>query len=338
MNEEPSPSTRTGRIWPIIKLILFCVVVVFVIRRAAQIWESAPAESIQLQPFWLIPASLAYLIGWLPSAWFWTALLKRIGQPIDFGTAIRAYYVSQLGKYVPGKALVLVIRGAMVKESGIDPLLAGLMAAYETLVFMAAGTALGLVSAPWAFGDAFWTRLPTWMRGFAEHRVAFAVAVSLAAFATTPVSAWLFNRLTRRAFLRSTRSEAAIPRLTASLITQGVFATSLSWLCNAFSLGFVLRAVSDPPLDVHQFPIWLAAAAWSIVGGFVVLIAPGGLGVREGLLIESLQGQPEIGPATAIVAAGLLRATWFGSEIAAAILLYAIHRIVAQRAPSARIS
>ena len=53
-----------------------------------------------------------------------------------------------------------------------------------------------------------------------------------------------------------------------------------------------------------------------------MLVAPGGLGVREGLLIEVLKDQPEIGPGLAVVAAGLLRSVWFITELTSATVFY----------------
>lgn len=96
------------------------------------------------------------------------------------------------------------------------------------------------------------------------------------------------------------------PTISAALISLGIAMTSVGWICHALSLGCVLQAISDAPFSGNSFPRWLAATTVSTVGGFVVLIAPGGLGVREGLLIEALKDQPEISPSTAVIAAGLL--------------------------------
>lgn len=330
MNEASPPSNRAVRIWQLIKLVLFCVVVVFVIQRAHQIWKSAPSDPIEIHALWLIPASLTYVLSWLPSVWFWEALMKRTGQPIDWWTATRAYYVGHLGKYVPGKALVLVIRGTMVKDVGVDPILAGLMVVYETLVFMAAGIALGIASAPWVFGEAFWQRLPSWLRWFSEYPVLSVAVVFVGIFATTPFSAWIFTNLGRKA-VPSTATGIVIPAISPWLVSQGVVATTFGWLLHAVSLGFVLQSVSSHPVDWSQFPIWLAATTCSMVGGFLVIIAPGGLGVREGLLIEVLQRQAQIGPATAVLAAVLVRAVSFGSEVLVAAVLYAAHRRAIQK-------
>ena len=112
------------------------------------------------------------------------------------------------------------------------------------------------------------------------------------------------------------------PSISAGLISLGVVMTSLGWVCHAMSLGCVVHSITEAPLAADSFPRWLAATTLSTVGGFVVLIAPGGLGVREGLLIETLKDQSEISPATAVVAAGLLRAVWFATELVAALVFF----------------
>ena len=319
-----TPFVRSKSYWPVLKWVLFVIVMAFVVRRAMQLWESAPPKSIHIQWPWLIAAALFYLAGWLPSVWFWKALLNRFQQPLDWRHALRAYYVGHIGKYIPGKALVLVIRGSMVKEAGVNPLWGGVTAAYETLVFMATGAALCLAIAPFAFTSSQWNRLPTQLSWLKEYPFVVCVGVILLTLATTPFSAMLFSRIGRKALSRDATTAEAGPSISAGLISVGVVMTSLGWVCHALSLGCVLQSVSEGPIDLTQFPTWLGACTLSTVGGFVVLIAPGGLGVREGLLIEALQDQPHIGPSTAVIAAGLLRAVWFITELVAAASLWIV--------------
>lgn len=303
-----------------VKFGVLVVVTFFIARRAFDLWTSAPQVAISINVFWLIPAALVYFAGWIPSVWLWMAMLRAMHQAVDWRTAMRAYYVSHLGKYVPGKALALVIRGAMVEKSGVSPMLAGVTGGCETLVYMATGIALFIGLSPFVFSDVsefgkfvFWP----WCH---EQPFAFAVIVAAATLATTPLSAWLFTRLCRKSTpgLR----DGDVPFISAILVSEGVCATTIGWALHALSLGFVVQSVSNNPFDLTRFPVWMAASTLSIVGGFVVLVAPGGLGVREGLLIEILKEQPQIGAMTAIVVAALLRATWFLTELVAASVAF----------------
>ena len=69
--------------------------------------------------------------------------------PIALGPALRAYLVSHLGKYVPGKAMVVVMRAGMSVPFGARGATAAIATFYETLVMMASG---GLLA---ALGFAF---------------------------------------------------------------------------------------------------------------------------------------------------------------------------------------
>jgi uncharacterized membrane protein YbhN (UPF0104 family) len=56
------------------------------------------------------------------------------------------------------------------------------------------------------------------------------------------------------------------------------------------------------------------------VAGFVVAVLPGGLGVREGVLMSTLA--PVLGSDQAVIASLLLRLVWVAAELAAAALFF----------------
>jgi glycosyltransferase 2 family protein len=243
-------------------------------------------------------------------------------QPVGIWDALRAYYVGHVGKYVPGKAMVLVIRGSLVKDAGVNPLLAGLTAAYETLVFMATGTMLALAIAPFSMRESVNQQMPEFMRWIGDHPSAVSLLVAGLTFASTPISAWLFTKLGLKTLPKTEFETSMSPSISAALISLGVVVSSLSWTFHTISLGCVIQSISDAPFDLTEFPRWMLCCTASTVGGFVILIAPGGLGVREGILIELLKNQPEITAAGAVVVAGLLRAVWFISEMVGALMFY----------------
>jgi uncharacterized membrane protein YbhN (UPF0104 family) len=100
------------------------------------------------------------------------------------------------------------------------------------------------------------------------------------------------------------------------------------------SLGLVIQAVVPNPLpwDGPDYLSDLAAVGLSYVLGFVVLVAPGGLGVRELVLQHALTrrfsgGEDEaVAAGTAAVVAIVLRLVWTVAELLRATLLWAWHR------------
>jgi hypothetical protein len=98
---------------------------------------------------WLALSALLYLAGLGLSGVFWFAITRRLSAHPTWIMGLRAYFVSQLGKYAPGKALALVIRVGMVLLADRTPAATAALAAfYEVLTTMAAGALLALALAP----------------------------------------------------------------------------------------------------------------------------------------------------------------------------------------------
>jgi uncharacterized membrane protein YbhN (UPF0104 family) len=115
----------------------------------------------------------------------------------------------------------------------------------------------------------------------------------------------------------------ALPRLTGLLLGQGLLWSSGGWLLLGASQVAVVQAF-DPAGARSLFalglvPVVIASVALATVAGFVVAVLPGGLGVREGVLMAALT--PALGSDHAVVAALVLRLVWVVAELAAAALL-----------------
>src|SRR5262245_4040227 len=93
--------------WSILKMLIGIGIVLGV---AWQFWKILSSEELwrsTLQPRWpwLRAAVGFYILGLGCSALFWHVLLTALGQRPTLGATLRAYYIGQLGRYVPGKAV-----------------------------------------------------------------------------------------------------------------------------------------------------------------------------------------------------------------------------------------
>jgi len=105
---------------------------------------------------WLMAAGAFYLAGLVPSAWYWHRVLVALGEPSRAAHTIRAHIFGQLGKYVPGKAMVFVLRIGALRPVPIRAVSAAIAIFYETLTFMAVG-ALAATIILWAgYRQAGW--------------------------------------------------------------------------------------------------------------------------------------------------------------------------------------
>ena len=112
---------------------------------------------------------------------------------------------------------------------------------------------------------------------------------------------------------------------------------SLGWGMHGISYGLTLRGISATPINWLDWPMWTAAVSWATAGAFFVFLIPGGLGVREGLLIEFLRIQPGIGPRLAVVSALTLRLVWLLGEFTIATILFFYFRPRRNEVPAAEL-
>ena len=311
---------------PAIKWTLVVLVLWFVFVRVRELLgrDEFQASEFELQPLWLLPAAGLYLVGWLPSVWFWRRLIDQSGGNVGWFHATRAYYCGHLGKYVPGKAMALVIRAALLKSHGCRPAIAALTGTCETLLLMLAGGLTAVALSPIlarGLDTSTWPEAAQWA---VRHALVPAGLVVLGSAIVLPVLAQLLSVLTRKLTPEELRQDSTV-RITTGLLASGLVGFVVCWFIQGLAVGCLLRS-AGAEVTLDQWPVWTGAAALATAGGFFALFAPGGVGVRELLLIETLRIQPEIGPAEAVAAAILMRLVWLVTEIIAAGGLYWIDR------------
>jgi hypothetical protein len=227
-----------------------------------------------------------------------------------------------LGKYVPGKALAIILRVAAVGKWVRSLRTAIVSALLETLTMMAVGAFLA------AALSIVVLRL--------EARLAM-LAAAMAVVAGLPTLPPIARRIARIGIVRVQQEDAlALPRTAPAdanatlhgidwhLLTIGWIASSLCWLLLGLSLWTTLRAIGVASVHpLGDLPMFISAVAFAVVAGFLSLL-PGGLGVRDAVLMQLLA--PACGDANALVAAVLLRLVWLVSEVLVCGILYVTAR------------
>lgn len=269
-----------------------------------------------MQPGWLVFSGALYAFGLVPMGWFWHRTLSALGYTPPLSATLRAYFLGHLGKYVPGKAMSVILRVATVRR-WVPSMRAALASALiETLTMMAVGALLAAT-----------------ISAIALHLepVITLTAFGMACVAGVPTLPPVFRRLTSVGSTRSEGEENAdtlpsaefIARLNgvdSRLLASGWCAAVVCWVFGGLSLWATLRAVGVNSLGpVRDLPMFIAAVSFSVVAGFLSQL-PAGLGVRDGLLIKLLE--PVCGSANALVVAVLVRLVWLVSEVVVCGILY----------------
>lgn len=304
---------RKSWIKPTIKAVVGLLVVIAVARQAWRAWLDLSAHDppLRFDPPWLVLAGGLYLLGLIAFGGFYARLLQHSATPITASRAIRAYVISHLGKYVPGKALVVVMRAGLSAAAGARPATAALATLFETLLMMSVG---GIVAAiGFAVSPARTTRIEIGSWGAASVPLAL-VALTAAIGFLILVDRRIFARLSAVASLpfRDVGPDA-LPRLSGRLTLEGAFWDAAGWVLLGLSQVAVLRSMRPEGLPLSQWPLVIASVALATVAGFAVPIAPGGLGVREWALWTALGAA--IDHDHAVVASLVLRLCWLAVEV-----------------------
>lgn len=258
---------------------------------------------------WLAVACVFYGVGMLPMWWFWHRTLWALGQRPRAARSIRAYFVGNLGKYVPGKAMVVVIRTALVRGDSVDTTIAAIGVFVETLTMMAVGACVA--------GAIIAVR-------FSDQKVLHVLAWGLMIATGVPTLPPIFRRLV--GWLKVSRANpdvsTALDGLTYRLMLRGWVASTMGWFLFGLSLWATLQAIplGGPVGSPWQLaPRLTASVTLAVVAGFMSLL-PGGLGVRE-LVLNALM-VPQFGEVKALVSAVLLRVAWLVTELVISAILY----------------
>ena len=267
---------------------------------------------------WLIVAGLAYLAGMIPCWWFWHRVLHAMGARPRYRETLPAFYIGHLGKYFPGKALVVVIRTALIRGPRVDTLVATISVFVETLTMMAVGA---LVAA----GLLLTTTADAWL---------FWLALALFCLAGIPTLPPVFRQVVRIISVRRGYEHVAqvVSALRLPLLASGWITIAGGWFLMGLSLWAVLQSMApatELSQAIHLAPaqaliLLTATVGLALVAGFLSLL-PGGIGVRE-LVVTTLL-VPVYGELAAILSAVLMRITWLLAELIASVFLYASTRM-----------
>jgi uncharacterized membrane protein YbhN (UPF0104 family) len=334
---------RLRRWWPVLKALLGVALLLAIGR---QFWRDLRDHPEVLQrPMhlgWLVFSGGLYLLGLGFSAWYWRRLLVHLGRQPTAGAVARAYYVSQLGKYLPGKAMTLVMRAGLIRGAGVGPALATVTAFYEVLTMMTAGALLATVLfallAPDTGTRLSWddvldlVRLQTPPGGLVDCKISVLFSLGLLSVCLIPVLPPVFNQLVYRLTRPFRAKDASVPVIRFRYLGEGLLLMMCGWLLLGASMAATMEGTLGPglPWTVPLLGRVIALAGMSYIAGFVILVAPGGLGVREYLLSLFLTAEvaalrpmdaAETTAATVLVVV-VLRLVWTLAEVVIAGLLY----------------
>ncbi len=282
---EPKSSKR---LWRRVAQILIAGVFVFFIARAmAGRWSEVRDVIGNITVRALVLSLFAATAAVWCSFMSWRAILTDFSHPVPVSGAMRIFFVGQLGKYLPGKVWPVLTQMRLGKAFDVP----GRSSAAAVLIamLMGLGTAL-LVTAcvlpilgDSAFKQYWWTLL----------------VLPVAVAALWPA---VLNKLLSWATRLLKREPMPKPLTARGIIRSAVWSLG-TWLLYGIALWVLLLDLGGTGPDLVIRSIGAFAGSWAI--GFLLAIAPAGVGPREVALVVLLG--PAVGEPVALVAALISR-------------------------------
>jgi uncharacterized membrane protein YbhN (UPF0104 family) len=273
--------------WRLAQAVILVVVLWFAGQRLWQQWANTNRADLRvtLDLPRLIVASVIVLATYLLLIETWRVVLARYGSTLPFGAATRIWFVSNLGKYIPGKVWQIGAMTMFVGRYGIGPATAGAAAIVITVANVAAGFAFVLAAAA-----------PSLSAWGGPRATLLATGILLLILACAPVMARAWTDIAHR-FGRPTLAVRVPP--TASLLA--LVGTAIAWAL----YGVAFRIFAQAVLGAAEggWLAWGAAYTLSYLVGYLTLIVPGGFGVREVTLTQILTTLGLTTPAQAVIVA-----------------------------------
>ena len=253
------------RLFLAIKILVFLAVCLWVGKELVKSWDQI--KGVQWEPNYLllVLSGLCYIVAYVPAAIYWRFVMKTLGQKPGRYETFRAYYIGHLGKYIPGKAGVMVIRAGLLNHERTTLPAAAASVFVETMTMMAVG----------AFVAALTMLL--WFQHIEDSQRFTLLALGMVFCTALPILPPVFHFATKR--LKKFQIE--LKGLRFRTLASGWLLNIPLWIMLGFSLwltmlGFGMKSESI----LAELPFCTLAISVSIVIGFASML-PGGFGTRE---------------------------------------------------------
>lgn len=285
---------------------------IFIVLLLRSQWAELSSHTWQLNPFWLFGSAAFLLLAWALEIQVWRMLLRVVGGELPYWSATRIWFLSAIARYIPGNIWQPLSMTLMCQRRGIAAT-ATLTSVvfYQILVLLAALPIASLyvgVTGNWGLLTEI---LAPWTPLFAAGGLVPVAVYLVRPAVLLDVVNWVLVKLKRLPLA------AEITRPLAFAVLVLAMFDWLLWGASFAMLTFALHDYSASEM-LSLAPHLAAAYAIAYTIGFISLLTPSGIGVREGAFYVLLA--PLLGGGVITISALAMRLwTTLGELLAAGV-------------------
>ncbi len=261
-----------------VALAITVLIFVWIIKPITRQWSELKDEILSTSVWRFVVASMMFAVFLLLfRAITWWRILIGLNHRLPVAAATRIWSVSELARYLPGVVWQVVGRVYMVRPYGVNALTSSTSQLVEIAIFLVANLIVAILFLV-GFGASMQMESHGWY-------IAALVIVPLLLVLLHPK---VFHGVID-AILRLMKKPPMPRRLSGRLLVGLLGWAMLGVLWQSLAVWVLLGQPQALALDISQ--LWLVAGAYCLAwsAGFMAFWAPGGIGVREVVLIATLK-------------------------------------------------
>jgi uncharacterized membrane protein YbhN (UPF0104 family) len=251
------------KLFKLAQWIFAAAVLFFAARSLASQWNRVEGRLLHIQFGWqwIGAATILVLLSYVLLIEGWRRVMDAWSSHLPFGQAARIWFLSNLGKYVPGNIWSLTAMGVMARGRGVSALAAAGSSVVMQAVSLVTGAAIVIVTGARLLGQPVLVGISV--------LILLGILVSAPRF-LPPLAVWVGSIIGR---------DIAPPSVPAASIWTAAVASTLSWLLYGFAFELFVRGLLGA--SPGELSSYIAVYTAAYILGFISPIAPAGLGVRE---------------------------------------------------------
>jgi len=250
----------------IVTAIVVLLIFYFLLRNLVTNWSQIPFTELRFNPAYIVISFLCLVLYFVLLTRGWAAIVRELGGEVPYGKAFWIVSTSQIAKYVPGGIWYTLGRVYLARSEKIREEIGLLSVVFETFLLMLTNLILFLIVINFIRNDSVLSPLLS---------ITFVIVILILLYPP------LLNKLLNIALRMLRKPPVTLRAKYLSILKISTYFFAL-WLAQI--TGFYLLINAIYPVQLTQLPNLAAAYTLSWITGFIVLLAPGGLGVREGMM------------------------------------------------------
>ena len=257
----------------VLQYLVIAAIFYFLLKSVLGNWTQVKDFSWQFD-WWLLVAS--FLLQLLTLFWLvkiWQRMLRHTGSSVSYFKLFKVWFYANLGKYLPGKVWQFLGMIYMLEKEGVpktSSFSTGVLAQSFSVI---SGLFISILFLGVDLYHRFFSKRPTLMIAL------LVLYLGVLIFLCYPK---ILEKIINLG-LKIVKKEKIALDIRGRDVIIYLLAYSISWLL--FGLAFLTFVKSMTHAHFNMYPTLTGAYAFSLNIGFLAIFTPGGIGVREGVLV-----------------------------------------------------